>query len=51
MACLIQEDVRRHQNRISEQPGVDVVLMLLRLVLELGHAPQLTHVGEAVENP
>ena len=49
--CLIEQDVRRHQHRVSEKPGVDIVRMLGRLVLELGHPVQLAHVGKAVQDP
>ena len=48
---LIQQDIRRHQHRIGEQPGVDVVGVLCALVLELRHAGKLTEHGEAVEQP
>ena len=48
---LVEQNVRRHQRRIREQARVDVIGVLLRLVLELGHALQFAHVGEAVENP
>ncbi len=48
---LIEQDVRRHEDRIGEQTDVDVVLVLRALVLELRHAVHLPHVGVAVEDP
>ncbi len=37
----IDDDVRGLQDRVGEDSGVDVVRVLLRLFLELGHAPEL----------
>ena len=51
IVCLIQQDVCGHQNRICEQTCVDVVLVLCRLVLELGHAGKLAEHRVAVEDP
>ena len=48
---LIKQDICRHQYRIGKKTCVDIVRMLGRLVLELGHTAQLTHVGVAVQNP
>ena len=48
---LIEQNISGHQHRITEQADVDVVLETGGLVLELGHARQLTHLGVAVEDP
>ena len=48
---LVEQDIRRHQHRIAEQADVDVVLETGGLVLELGHARQLAHLGVAVQYP
>ena len=48
---LIQQDIRRHQHRVGKEPRIDIVRMLGRLILKLGHAVQLSHVGKAVQNP
>ncbi len=47
---VIEEDVRRHQDRIREESDPRRLLPL-PLVLELGHPPQLTHGGGAFEQP
>ena len=47
----VEQDVRRHQHRVVEQAGIDVVGVLAGLVLELGHAAELTHLGVAVQHP
>ena len=48
---LIEQDVARHEHGVGEQAAVDVVRMPGALVLELGHAAHLAHIGEAVEQP
>ena len=48
---LIDENVRRHQNRIREKTGGDVVRVLLRLHLELRHARKLAELRVAAEHP
>ncbi len=48
---LIEKDIRRHQHGIGEEPCIDIVCMSGRLVLELRHAVQLSHIGKAVQNP
>ena len=48
---LVEENVRCHEGGVGEQAAVDVVLMLGGLVLELGHAAELTEHGVAVEHP
>ena len=48
---LIQQNIRRHQSRIGEQARVDVVRVLGRLILELGHAAQFAEHGVAVQHP
>ena len=47
---VVEEDVRRHQDRIGEQPDPDRLLRP-RLVLELRHPPQLAHGRGALEEP
>ena len=48
---LIEEDVRRHEGGVGEEPAVDVVGVLGGLILELSHAGKLAEHGIAVENP
>ena len=48
---LIQQDIRRHQHRISKQARGDVVRVLLGLLLELGHAAQLAELRIAAQDP
>ena len=48
---LVEQDVRRHQHRVGEQAGGDVVGVLFGLVLELGHAGQLPKLGVAAQHP
>ena len=48
---LIQQDVRRHQHRVGEQSGGDIVRVLSSLGLELGHAAQLAELGIAAQDP
>ena len=47
---LVEEDVARHQDRVGEQAGGDE-LLAGRLVLELGHAPQLAVAGHGAQQP
>ena len=47
LARLVEQDVGRLQHRIGEQPGVDVVGVLLGLGLELGLPAELAHRGHA----
>ena len=47
---VVEQDVGGHEHRVVEQPGADR-LLALALLLELGHPPQLTHGGHAVEDP
>ena len=49
--ALIEQNIGRHQRGIGEQAGVDVVGVPGGLVLELGHAGQFAHIGDAVEDP
>ena len=51
LISLIQQNIGSHQNRITKQSHVDVIFEALRLVLELGHARQFTHLGIAIEDP
>ena len=44
---LVEQDVRRHEHRVGEEAGGDVVGVLLGLLLELGHAAELTELGAA----
>ena len=48
---LVKQDVGRHQRGVGEQPGVDVVDVFGRFVLELGHARQLAEHGVAGQDP
>ena len=49
--CLIEKNIRCHEDRISEEADVDIVRMFRALILELGHTVHLAHICEAVENP
>ncbi len=49
---LVDEDVGRLEHRVGEEPHRDGGLLLLgRLVLELGHPPELAEGGQAAEDP
>ena len=49
---VVEQDVGGHEHRVGEQPDPGRLLALLgRLVLELRHAPQLTHAGRALQQP
>lgn len=48
---LIEENVRSHERGISEEATVDIVRILGRLILKLGHTRQFTKHGIAVEHP
>ena len=47
----VKQNVRRHQHRIGEKTGVDVVRVFGGLVLKLGHPLQFAHVGKAAQIP
>ena len=49
--CVEQQDIGSHQHGVGEETRVDVIGMLGGLVLELGHAVELAHIGEAVQDP
>ena len=51
MGRAIDQDVGRHQARIGEQPDRGVLAVLAGLLLELGHAVEPAHAGDAVEHP
>ena len=51
MGGAIGEDVGRHQGRIGEQADRGVLAVLAGLLLELRHAVQPAHAGDAVEDP
>ena len=51
MGGEIGEDVGGHQVRIGEQADGGVLAVLAGLLLELGHAVQPAHAGDAVEHP
>ena len=48
---IVDEDVRCHQHGVGEQTAVDVVGVLGALILELGHARQLTKLRVAGQHP
>ena len=48
---LIEQDIRRHQAGIGEEPGVDVFGVPGGFVLELGHPGELAEHGVALEDP
>ena len=47
----VQQYIRRHQHGVREQPGIDIVRVLRRFVLELSHARQFADVCVAVKDP
>ena len=49
---VVEEDIGGHEDRVGEEadPG-RLFATFGRLVLELGHAVQLTHAGGALEQP
>jgi hypothetical protein len=47
---VVEHDVGGHEHGVGEQAHPDG-LLALALVLELGHAPQLAHGGDALEQP
>ena len=49
--CLIEQNVRGHQHRISEHPCADRLALFGGLILELRHALKLGFARDAVENP
>ena len=48
---LIQQNVTGHQAGVSKQTCVDVICILCRFVLELGHAAQFAEHGVAIQYP
>ena len=48
---LVEQDIGGHQAGVGEEAGVDVVGVLGRLVLELGHAGELPEHGVAIQHP
>ena len=48
---LVKQDVRRHQRRVGEKAGVDIVGIFGALILELGHAGKLAEHGVAIQHP
>ena len=51
MGGAVGEDVGRHQRRIGEQADRGVLAVLAGLLLELRHAREPAHAGDAVEDP
>ena len=45
---LKQQNICRHQYRVSEKSCVDIFRMLLRLIFKLGHPVHFPHIGKAV---
>ena len=48
---VVEQDIGRHQARVGEQAGVDVVGVLCGFILELRHAGELAELRVAVEHP
>ena len=48
---LVQQDVGRLQHRIGVEADAGALLVLARLLLELGHPVQPAEAGDAVEDP
>ena len=51
MRRAVDQDVGRHQDRIGEEADRGVLPVLAGLLLELGHAVEPAHAGDAVEHP
>ena len=51
MGRAIDQDVGGHQRRIGEQADRDVLAILAGLFLELRHAVEPAHAGDAIEHP
>ena len=51
MRGAVDQDVGGHQVRIGEQPDRGVLAVLAGLLLELRHAVEPAHAGDAVEDP
>ncbi len=48
---LIQQNIRRHQNRICKKTGINVIRMFRSFILILRHTVQFPHIGKAIQNP
>ena len=48
---FVEQDVGRLQDGVVKEAHIDVVLLALALVLELGHATDVTKLRYRVENP
>ena len=48
---VVEQNVRRLQNRVKEQGGADLLVFATGLVLELRHAPQLAVLRHRAEQP
>src|SRR5690606_9691108 len=48
---LIEQDIRRHKNGISEKAHARALGVALALVLELGHSLKLAHARDARQHP
>ena len=51
VVCLIQQNIRRHQHRISKQTDVDVFRVFLTFIFKLCHTCRFPELRVAVENP
>src|SRR2546427_959721 len=49
--CLIEQDVRRHQNGIIKESHCHILALFPSLVFKLRHPLQLRHAHQAVKNP
>ena len=48
---LVKQNIASHKHRISKQTCINIVSMLCTLILKLGHAVKLTHIGIACKYP
>ena len=48
---LIEQDIGCHKRRIRKKSDIDIVGMLCRLILKLGHSRRFAELRVAVENP
>ena len=49
--CLVKQNIRRHQSRVGEKPGIYIIRMFGGFVFELCHALQFAKLGVAVQHP
>ena len=48
---LVEQNICRHEARVSKQTGIHIICVGRRLILKLGHTAQLAEHGVAVQHP